>query len=51
MNLFIASWRLLPVLFATAFTVLGEENYDAKPWLDKEFPGLLELYKQLHAYP
>jgi hippurate hydrolase len=51
MKLFLSCGLTLLLVLAASPSVFGAENYDAKPWLDKEFPGLLELYKQLHAHP
>ena len=41
----------LAVVFSIIHPALGEGVPEAKPWLDQEFPGLMALYKDLHAHP
>ncbi len=45
--------RFWPAIFSLvlAFADAPAAPIDTKPWLDKEFPNLLELYKTLHANP
>ena len=42
---------LLPLHWIDHSPASGEGIYDAKPWLDQEFPSLLVLYKSLHSHP
>jgi hippurate hydrolase len=41
----------LTLAFSNSPRAFGAEFSDARPWLDKEFPSLLALYKNLHAHP
>ncbi len=41
----------LTFVFSSLPRASGQVAADAKPWLDGEFPGLLALYKNLHAHP